>query len=57
MKHIAYRTLEELMNRALRLDPETHQELTQLAGKLIALQITDWDVEWVLEITPEVVCY
>ena len=53
MKHLAYRALEELINRALDLDPQAKEQLIELKGHLVALEITDRNLKWVLEITDQ----
>ncbi len=42
---LACLSLEKAINTALAMDSDSQQRLTQLAGKVIQLSITDWNIE------------
>lgn len=44
-------TLEKLSNRLLNLDPQTIERLKPFAGKIILIEITDWQLKIYLLIT------
>ncbi|MET1256339.1 ubiquinone biosynthesis accessory factor UbiJ [Aliikangiella maris] len=50
MKHsinqLSATCLEQLANRVLALDPQAHQGLVPFAGKIIHLQIIDWQINY-----------
>lgn len=53
MKEFACQSLEKVINRALALDPEAKAQLAELASNVIALDITDWNIKFVMELTDE----
>jgi ubiquinone biosynthesis protein UbiJ len=48
--------LESGLNAYLKLDPDTSQKLTPLAGKIISLEITDWNVLFLVRVDPPKLC-
>lgn len=53
MKNWVYTRLESIINQTLALDPEAQAQLAQLAGRSVALDITDWRIHCALQITEQ----
>jgi ubiquinone biosynthesis accessory factor UbiJ len=51
MKDVALHSLETLINRTLALDPEAKAQVAELSGSTVALDITDWKIKLVMELT------
>ena len=53
MKELACKSLEKLINQGLALDPEAKAQMAELTGHVIALDITDWKIKLIMELTAD----
>ena len=44
MKQAVFSGLEAALNQAIKLDPATQERLAELEGKIILIDITDWEI-------------
>jgi ubiquinone biosynthesis protein UbiJ len=51
LKNVALKGIELAVNRYLELDPDCIQDIAQLSGKVVQIQITDWNLQWFIQLT------
>ena len=49
MKQLCFSGLEAAINQALKLDPVTQERLMDLDGKVILIEISDWEIQCFLQ--------